>query len=604
MWESIGFENLSVEVLAYVWEKTLVSRDLRKKLGIHATPPSIARYIVHRLPIGSIPQADRRVVEPCCGSGTFLIAALQRLRELLPAGMDARQRHNYFVPRLAGFDVDQFGLEVARSALMLADYPNPNGWTLKKEDVFEDSASSPTFSDAILNARIVLCNPPFSDFTEKERQVYKPQSVHKPAELLLRVSQSLPEGAVIGFVLPRVFLDGRGYREAREAVARRFEEIELVNLPDDRVFESARHKTTLLIAMTPRQASRTISIFHRKVCDTGAPDFLNRYQASREDRAAFPEVQVCRSIGVPDLQDIWERLKGHPKLGELTSGVHRGIEWNIPLTRMNPMTRNREFISQNARKLISRTPASGYHRGVKDVPRDFYSFQMPSTCYLNCNPEYQRTNAYKLPWNDSKVILNASRKSTGPWRIVACADLNGLVFYQTFTCVWPTGPWKPDSIAAILNSPLSNAYVAANEYGRHITGEVIKEIPMPDPSRLDQAGLCLLVEQYVSVLSTQRMLSGIAQGNQAHRILRQIDALILKAYELPARLERQLLEYFRGHRRQVPFDFGPYYPEGFNAYIPLAIYDSDRFQRSTAQDFLDRFPRIDDPDLLDTLADL
>jgi hypothetical protein len=68
MWESIGFENLSVEILAYVWEKTLVSEEIRERLSIHATPPNVARYIVNRLRIDSISEPDRRVVEPCCGS--------------------------------------------------------------------------------------------------------------------------------------------------------------------------------------------------------------------------------------------------------------------------------------------------------------------------------------------------------------------------------------------------------------------------------------------------------------------------------------------------------------------------------------------------------
>ncbi|MCK4829086.1 hypothetical protein KA005_75885, partial [bacterium] len=39
----IDFRNLSVEVLAYIYEKTLVDEDTREELGIHSTPFTIAR---------------------------------------------------------------------------------------------------------------------------------------------------------------------------------------------------------------------------------------------------------------------------------------------------------------------------------------------------------------------------------------------------------------------------------------------------------------------------------------------------------------------------------------------------------------------------------
>ena len=41
IWGRLNLQNLSVEVLAYIYEFTLVSHSLRKRLGIHGTPPSI-----------------------------------------------------------------------------------------------------------------------------------------------------------------------------------------------------------------------------------------------------------------------------------------------------------------------------------------------------------------------------------------------------------------------------------------------------------------------------------------------------------------------------------------------------------------------------------
>ena len=45
------FHNLSVDSLAYVYENTLVTPEIRKLFGIHSTPPAIAEYIVRKLPL-------------------------------------------------------------------------------------------------------------------------------------------------------------------------------------------------------------------------------------------------------------------------------------------------------------------------------------------------------------------------------------------------------------------------------------------------------------------------------------------------------------------------------------------------------------------------
>ena len=76
VWGRTDFRNLSVEVLSQIWSRTLVSEETRKKLGIHRTRRSIVRYIVDRIPFEFFNLEHRRVLEPCSGSATFLVAAL------------------------------------------------------------------------------------------------------------------------------------------------------------------------------------------------------------------------------------------------------------------------------------------------------------------------------------------------------------------------------------------------------------------------------------------------------------------------------------------------------------------------------------------------
>jgi hypothetical protein len=573
LWKSFSFANLSVDVLAFIWENTLVDDDARKQLGIHATPPSVARYIVRQLPIHGIARWDRRVVEPCCGSGTFLLAALQRLRELVsPDLRSPAERHDYLKAMLSGFDVETFGLEVARHCLMLADFPNPNGWELVLEDVFTSPEQSPRFHAALSRAGIVLCNPPFGTFSPDDRVRYQLKSVYKPVELVGRVLDHLPARGLLGFVLPQQLLSGTHYRVIRERIAQRYDDIEVVSLPDE-VFAEAEHETALLIAKRPRQGAGPLSVLHRKVEDGEWPAFSSTPTVVRQDHDWKSPAEASASFAVLDLQDVWDELKTFPTLENATGGrIHRGIEWNIPLTE------------ENKQLLISRVEKPGYARGLASAPRGgFFSYQCPPVSYLCVKDEFKQYKAFDLPWREPKVVMNAKRKSRSRWRIAAFADYSGLVCYQTFTSLWPRAPWTATVLAAVLNGPVANAYVATREGTRDITTETLRGIPVPKLNKDLAEEIEALVAEYIAAVSHSGD-ARTAPQRTPDRILRMIDATVLRGYRLTPRMERGLLDYFNGHgeRRPVPFWFSDYFPADFTPYFTLADYLSGSVPRSSA----------------------
>ena len=72
---------------------------------------------------------------------------------------------------------------------------------------------------------------------------------------------------------------------------------------------------------------------------------------------------------------------------------------------------------------------------------------------------------------------------------------------------------------------------------------------------------------------------------------------MLRAYDLPPRLERQLLDLFTGvERKGVGLDgpdghstFRGYYPPGFTSALPLHVVISERFERAAADRTVERF---------------
>src|SRR5258708_17818423 len=158
---------------------------------------------------------------------------------------------------LRGFELDPFAWEVSKLCLMLADFPNHNGWMLKNEDVFD----SPAFDRALGEASIVLCNPPFGKFLASQRSKYPSlHSLHKPAELIYRILKKLKQNGMIGFVLPFQFLDGQSYRETRRLVARNFGDIQIVDLPEHGVFRKSEHKAVILLASHYQHVRTSVTV--------------------------------------------------------------------------------------------------------------------------------------------------------------------------------------------------------------------------------------------------------------------------------------------------------------------------------------------------------
>ncbi|MEO9295345.1 MAG: N-6 DNA methylase [Nitrososphaera sp.] len=96
------------DFLGSIYEK-LIPPEERKKLGQFYTPPQIADLIIAL----TIKNKDSTILDPACGSGTFLVEAYQRLRELggISKGMTGglgETYHKQILEQIYGIDINQF----------------------------------------------------------------------------------------------------------------------------------------------------------------------------------------------------------------------------------------------------------------------------------------------------------------------------------------------------------------------------------------------------------------------------------------------------------------------------------------------------------------
>ena len=574
IWTNLDFRHLSVEVLSQMWANMLIDPETRRQLGLHRTSRTIVRYIVERVMPAVQPGDEQRIIfEPCSGSAVFLIGAMNHLRHKHALFlMNAKERHQYYVKHLAAIEADPFGVEISRLALTLADFPNPNNWDVTHADVFEPKTMTPYLQ----RAGVVFCNPPFARFTDEERGRYQTQSANKPVEVLNRVLDDLHQSGVLGFVLPRIVIDGHGYKAIRKRLAERFENLEITILPD-KAFD-ADSEIALLVATEPI-LHNLCRVTHRKVNDDRKSwrQFELKHELSFDYVTDFDIDQAEESLAIPELPELWEYLLTYPRLGDLAN-VRRGIQWNKPLT--DESGKETGF----RKDLIKTKQEKGFMPGV--APRTkFHMFETPAIYYLSRRPEDQLNNNYQLPWEQPKVILNKAARSRRGWRMASFPDTDGLICYQTFIGIWPTSDeYDVYVLSAILNGPVANAFIATREGKSDITTEMLDLIPLPYFTESQKVHLRSLIHDYQSAIN-----SASARNDLSH-LLMNIDATVLDAYMMPPEIENRLLNYFQGqgHKRKTAHSFGNYLPPDCEVYFSLSDHLSPEFKTATAGELLRR----------------
>jgi len=571
-----SLRHLTIESLAYVYENTLITKDIRKALGIHATPSYLVDYIVWQLVswIEEIPQENRMVLEPTCGHAPFLISAARLLREMIDES-DPKKRHDYLKNHLVGVEVDSFAREIARLSLTLADVPNPNGWQLIPADVYKGQA----LSDAARKATILLCNPPFQDFTTEEQDRYRDEGVklhyfNKAAEVLARTLPYMPTGAVFGVILPQGFLHALGPAPLRQLIVKQFELSEICALPEN-VFYAAGHKSTIILGRKVVDAKKLYvskrKIRFKRIQKWDLNEFEDRYYApTKEVLQSRFDAPPTYDFRVQMLEDVWKYGEHFPFLAKVAD-VGRGLEYKS------------KSLPKGTRTIDTRRFA-GSIPGYDKFARDIKLTETPKLFWMNLAPEVISRPRWGTQIGTPQILLNSLRVGDGPWRLKALIDSKGRPVTTRFIVIRPkTEEWSLKVLWAILNSPLANAYAYCKSLERNNQTTMVRHIPLPDCDASSFDHLEKLVQEYFLSSSSDKVLRLQTENKNAKKIqMLGIDAEVMRLYDLPPRLERQVLDLFDGWpRKGVDFEFERYFPKEFESWIPLHEYLSENYQRST-----------------------
>lgn len=108
--QEYDFRDVSEDILKGVYQE-LIDLDTRHALGEYYTPDWLCEKVVAALPI----EAGSRILDPACGSGSFLRASVARLKAINP-----KASAEMLSAQVAGIDIHPLSVQIAKTTMLLA----------------------------------------------------------------------------------------------------------------------------------------------------------------------------------------------------------------------------------------------------------------------------------------------------------------------------------------------------------------------------------------------------------------------------------------------------------------------------------------------------
>jgi len=536
--QRFAFATVTTDMLGHAYENALVIAKLRRERGIYYTPREITRYVLERMPIESIRQEDRYLLDPCCGSGSFLLAGFHRLTSLLPESWTPMQRHRYLRARIIGRDIDDFAREIASLSLVLVDIHNRNGWNVREGDVTEISVGGvgrrPT---------IVVTNPPFKEIKEAgtRREL--------AADILVKLIGLAEAGGLMGIVLPQSVLDSRAGTEARMTVLQNCDVLELSTFPGG-VFHSNADSVVLLLRKRPSPSGMP-----KRAGVTTVHELRNRDLADFRSKGVFTRtysVDTEEWLGEPTnrfivspLSETWRKLESRcVRLGGVAH-IRNGLQ----LKR-----------GDTDSVVDERRPGDVPFVDRLHVLRPFAlltSGKIRETRWLRYGENLHRARDRAI-FDAPKALVNSNRNPGSTWRLLAAAAPTGLFFSFNFHGIIP----KPgtdvsiEQLIAVLNSPIANAWFDAHCRKRWVDLSTLARLPFPTFDAPAAKGIIEAVRRMeAAVLAKWRQADeglfydGLVETVDTADLLDELDTLVFDAYGLSKAERREIGKLMSRDRR-------------------------------------------------------
>lgn len=296
-----NFKEMPADVLGTVYENYLnykltqskkgvnVERDVkkRKEQGIFYTPTFVVDYIVRNAlkPVldncKSIADLKKiKVLDPACGSGSFLIRALEAIEEKYKEfGVDGSVKRQIILENLFGVDLDMQAVEIARLNLLINsldskeilpkldnNIKNGNSLTYDWKGEFKEVFKQGGFD-------VIIGNPPYiKEFVNKDAFDGLHDSPYYQGKMDLWTMFAcisidlLKNNGVMGFIAPNNWVTNAGASIMRNKILKDGELKTFIDFGDYKVFQQAGIQTMIYI-FEKQKPSKKYEIDYLRISD-------------------------------------------------------------------------------------------------------------------------------------------------------------------------------------------------------------------------------------------------------------------------------------------------------------------------------------------------
>ncbi|OOP74679.1 N-6 DNA methylase [Clostridium beijerinckii] len=498
------YRGIDNKILGNFYESTLFESDenknkkLKREWGIYYTPSCIVSNMLKSMPIELIDYRRRYVLDGSCGSGSLLIGAYRRLKELLPAKMDEEVQHKYLTDMIFGIDIDKFACEVARLELLLNSIPYGNGWNIKSEDFLK-------IKNMTFKPNIIIANPPYE---EKRKEAL----TEKASIFLEKYIDILEDEGLLGIVLPQTFLSNRSSTEARKKLLENIQLYEVWHLPKG-VFDTNNCATTVIIGRKQRVIEDK-AFKGRIVVQKSVDRFKNTSKFDFEFICEPQNVFLGKedySIIISPIQNILNKLRSNNNLKKYVDYT-RGIEF--PYDKY---------------PLISDYYKEGYSKfyrnaklGMKKYKINWY--EQKKSKYIRYAPESKENKEFiamgekgvrlreeKRYILESQKVVVARNSTPGTfWRIKAAIDHEKLYPSHSLWCfISKDETVTLEVIAAVLNSKIANLFIEKENLEMNLVVNNLLKIPFPDLTSKQKEFITKFVKEIENGINIEQNMNSI-----------------------------------------------------------------------------------------------
>lgn len=350
-----NFENVDRDVLGHLYQEHLPPEE-RKALGEFYTPTAVVDLILDSVGYTADKQLEREeydLIDPACGSGTFLVRAAGRLLDRLDQkGVPPRDAIEIVQQRIHGLDLNPFACHIAELNLLFqvidlykdVKQEDPN-YTLDRFQIYrtdslrnEAKESLATLQSSAIQRQyqkerrrasqtkeredygFVVGNPPYVRIqnlpkgpAREEYDDYDTAHYNYDIYILFieRAAEWLAEDGKLGFIVSNKFTENRYGAKIQDYILQHYRLQEIINFGDVSVFEGVFAYPMIL---TGKRISKGQGSSLRS--DYRLPEDYSLTYASVTDR--LPEItQTALTSGDENLTTAQEREKEGGKIAEI-----------------------------------------------------------------------------------------------------------------------------------------------------------------------------------------------------------------------------------------------------------------------------------------------